>query len=164
MILQKTLIGKNYDREIFEDGFRRAARAITAETQSDPNSPTGLALQEVFVNRMRTGLEKMPVEYYQLLERFAGKEPIGTLAEGEFVERWKDAGDVRLVKLMMEMTEEFGDKELKITDPEASRTYHARKFPQRTRLKLGLKKEKKKEKISVKEKRNTKEKKLGLEK
>ncbi len=163
MITQKTLIGKNYDKEIFEDGFRRSARAITKETQNDPDSPTGLALQEMFINRMRTGLEKMPVEYYQLLEAFAGRAPVEALACGEFVTKWKDAGDIRLVKLMMDMNEEFEEGQLKINSPEASIAYHSEKFPQRTRLKLGLKKEKPQAK-PVKPKNKEKKKALCIEK
>ncbi len=163
MMLEKKLIGKDYDKEIFEDGFRRSARAITKETHNDPDSSAGLALQEAFINRMRTGLEKTPVEYYQLLEAFAGNEPVEGLASGEFVSRWKDAGDIRLVKLMMDMNEEFQERQLKITNLEASIAYHSAKFPQRIRLKLNLKKERNEPKASAKPKNKAKKKELSIE-
>ncbi len=138
---QERLIGKYYDEEIFEPAFRRSARAIVAESYEVPDSPTGTTLQEAFIERMRKGVSEMPVAYYRLLEAFARGECVDNLATGSFVEKWKDAGDVRLVKLMMEMTEEFGETELCITDVKSAEKYFDGKFPEaskRVPLKLDL--------------------------
>ncbi len=132
MSATQQLIGDRYDHEKFGESFRRSAYAMVAESYADPDTPTGKTLQELFVRAMEKTISCLPIRYYQMLEGIADGTDVYKYARGRPLDRWKEAGDEKLAKVMMEMTDEGDREEIHITEPGEAERYYNEKFPELT--------------------------------
>ncbi len=132
---QKKLIGDNYDRQKFNDGFKNAAYAMVADSYTSPDSPTAKTLQDMFVAAMEKTISKLPIEYYQMLEAIVDGEDVLQYADGRIIEELANEGDGKLAKVMMEMTDEPENFEIHVKDTESAEKYYNEKFPEASMLK-----------------------------
>ncbi len=130
MATERRQIGKCYDKEIFDAGFRRAAHAIVAESYASPDTPTGLTLQEMFVEAMEKRIAEMPTVYYQMLEGIARGESAAKYADGSIVEMIDQSGNARLGKMMMELAVSSDETKISVREPESAELYYTGRFPE----------------------------------